>query len=178
MLQDHRMSPHQVIAVALRVFAVWLAVWVLSTLPGLSFAARGDAPAWRFALVFVALVGVLILALWFFPRTIAEKLLSPPLAEPTTSRSSDTWLAMGCALIGLSILTTALPRLVMQMFALYQAASDIAYSDTGGLKSWAIYYVVEVAIAVWLILGARGFRRLFWWARNAGLSKSPDPPQG
>ena len=84
------MSPHQIIGVALRVFAVWLAVWVLSTLPGFSFAARGDAPAWRYALVFVALVSVLILALWFFPRTIAGKLLSPPVSEPTTSASSDT----------------------------------------------------------------------------------------
>jgi hypothetical protein len=85
---------------------------------------------------------------------------------------------MGCALIGLSMLTTALPRLVMQTFALYQAASDVAYSGTGGLKSWAIYYVVEVAIALWLMFGARGFRRLFWWAQNAGLSKPPDRPQG
>lgn len=165
------MSPQQIVAVALRVFAAWLCVDLFRTLPVLSFARRGDAPGFLFVLVFFGLTGLLVLVLWFFPRTIAGKLLSAPVSEPTASISPDTWLAIGCALIGLWMLASTLPRLVAEGFTLYQASSDPGYRDQGVTKSWAIYYVVEVAIALWLILGARGFRKVFWWARYAGLTK-------
>jgi hypothetical protein len=31
-----------------------------------------------------------------------------------------------------------------------------------------VYYVVQIALGVWLLMGARGARRLFWWARTNG----------
>ena len=29
-------------------------------------------------------------------------------------------------------------------------------------------YAIQLAFGVWLLLGAKGFRKLIWWARNAG----------
>ena len=49
----------------------------------------------------------------------------------------------------------------------------------------APHQIIAVAVrlfAVWLLLGARGFRKLFWWMRNVGrpsrsevtANKTPD----
>lgn len=79
------------------------------------------------------------------------------------------WLAMGRALIGLWILTYALPALIRDTFVLPSAES--LYSDASALKSWVLYNLLQVAISLWLIFGGAGFRRLFWWARGAGLGE-------
>jgi hypothetical protein len=114
---------------------------------------------------FLVLTAVLVVALWFFPRSIAEKLLSPDSAKPEPSASPDLWLAMGCALMGLWLLTHALPSLIFDAYALIYVDTT---SDDASLKRSVLYYVVEVAIALWLVFGAKGFRKLFWWARRAG----------
>ena len=66
------------------------------------------------------------------------------------------------------MLTTALPSLVLDSYAL---AYVDATSDNTELKRSVLYYMVEMAIALWLVFGAKGFRRLFWWARQAGYKK-------
>jgi len=46
--------------------------------------------------------------------------------------------------------------------------------DTSSLRHSVLYYLAEVALSVWLILGARGFRKIFWWASNVGINKHSD----
>jgi hypothetical protein len=75
---------------------------------------------------------------------------------------------MGCALLGLWMLTSALPSLVLVTYALLYID---ATSDDTSLKRSVLYYVVEIAIALWLIFGAKGFRKMFWWAQHAGYTK-------
>jgi hypothetical protein len=128
-----------------------------------------DMPGYGFAVTVLALAVLLVAALWLFPRTIARKLLSPDIAKPETSASADLWLAMGCALLGLWLLTSALPTLVFDTYALVHLNPG---DDRGNIPQSVVYYVVEVAIGLWLVFGAKGFRRLFWWARNAGYKKS------
>jgi hypothetical protein len=163
------MSPHQIIAVAARLFAVWLAIHVPGNLyeffePDSSL----NRPSIRWIALCVSIIEVAaMLVLWFFPQTIARKLLTTSTTEPATASSSDTWLRMGCALIGLWVLTTSLPALILDASVLYSAHID----DTSSLRHSVLYYLAEVAISVWLILGARGFREIYWWASNAGISK-------
>jgi len=112
-----------------------------------------------------ALTIAVILVLWFFPQTIAGALLDasrPIAAEPP---SPDIWFAMGCALIGLWLIVPALSSLLYNLSILYlsQRMPDV---DTSNLSYRLIYYVIELAFGVWLLLGARGARRLFWWART------------
>lgn len=165
------MLPHQVAAVAIRLFAIWLGITALRMLPSLLIVGKGKTPGYVYGLFFFALTAVISLLLWFFPSLVVGRVASRPL-ENDTPASSDTWLAMGCALLGLWMLTYAVPALVRDTFVLQSAESD--YSDTSNIKSWVLYNLVEVAIALWLIFGARGFRRLFWWARSAGLRKQAD----
>jgi hypothetical protein len=163
------MSRHQAVAVAVRIFAAWLAVTVLRNLASFAFFKQSDMPGYGLAVAVLALAALLVATLWFFPGTIARKLLSPDNAKPETSASPDLWLAMGCALLGLWLLKSALPTLVFDTYALIHLSYG---DDRGNIPQSVVYYVVEVVIGLWLVFGAKGFRRLFWWARNAGYKKA------
>jgi hypothetical protein len=167
------MTPHQTIAVAVRLFAIWLAITLVSNL--ITFNSQftwQEYPNKLFATVLILTVIALVaLALWFFPLTVARGLLtaaSPQPARASPSASPDTWLAIGCALLGLWVLTAALPALVRESIILN--SSDFA-TDTSEVRHWLIYHLGQVVIGIWLTLGAKGFRGLFWWARNAGIGK-------
>ena len=162
------MSPHQIIAVAVRLFAVWLALEALQAAVAFLIP-PGDLPptAIAAAILFVPVAALIVALLWRFPQTIARKLLSSSAAEPASTASPDSWMAMGCALIGLWIISYALPALIRDtlIWSLYT-------SNSGGLPRELLIRLLDLAarvfIALWLIFGANGFRRLFWWARNAG----------
>ena len=83
---------------------------------------------------------------------------------------------MGCALIGLWLLTTSVPALLLNLYVLAGATDHYAEANSlrHDLKHSVLYNAAEVAIALWLILGARGFRELYWWAQNVGIRKSGD----
>lgn len=164
------MSPHHVVVVALRLFAVWLVAHV----PGqvYEFFAEdrklGD-PTLRLVALCVGVVElIVILGLWIFPSTIARRLLGNAAAEPATPSAADTWLRMGCALLGLWLVCTALPGLLLDVRALFVAQYG---DDTSSIWRTVFYYLSEIAIAIWLILGAAGFRQVVWWARNAGIGE-------
>ena len=160
------MSPHQAVAVAVRLFAAWLGIYVLRTLPSYYFASHRETGGLAFALFLLAVTVVLVFVLWVFPQTIARRLLASQAEPPAAPASPDLWLATGCALIGLWVLTSSLPSAVRETFIISSLSET--EGDTTEVKQYLVYHVVEVAIALWLIFGARGFRKIFWWARTAG----------
>jgi hypothetical protein len=162
-------TPHQIVAVVLRLFAVWLGLQTLRTLPSF-FALNGsEAPGYAYALFLFALSVVLIVALWFFPRTIAGRLLQSHEAQSQPPATVDAWLALGCFLLGVWTLTTTIPRLVINVYALNALSG---YDDKWQLHESLVYNFFELVIALWLIFGAKGIRKLFWWAQNAGTRKA------
>jgi len=163
------MSPHQIIAVAVRLFAVWLAVRLVIATPVYyaQVSAQTGTNSSLLVYVVIALPIALLFLLWRFPLTIAGKLLTSTKHEPENSASPDLWLAMGCALIGLWLLASILPWLTQDLM-LYR---DGFISSGPELRIKLAKYLAEVAISLWLIFGARGFRKLFWWAQNAGHSQ-------
>jgi len=149
-------------------FAVWLGLQALRTLPAFFTVKAFESPRYVWMTFMLAITAVVILALWVFPRTIAGKLLPPPDTDPRPSATPDVWLATGCTLLGLWTLTTTIPRLIYDFFAL-KSMSGI--EDPSELYHWVIYNLVELVIAIWLLLGAKGVRKLFWWAQNVGVRK-------
>jgi hypothetical protein len=173
-------TPHQTIAVAVRLFAIWLLVCFVTKL--IAFASQfswQDSPRKHVAIVLIsAVIAVAVLALWFFPYTIARRLLRTSGTDPTASVAStppDTWLAMGCALLGLWVLTASLPALIRDLVILN--SSDTG-TDTSDIRHWLLYELVRVALGVWLLFGAKGFRRIFWWARYAGMGEPSNNRRG
>lgn len=107
------MAPYQAVAVAVRVFAAWLGIYVLRTAASFVFTPSREVPGFGVAATIVALTGVLVALLWFFPGSIARKILSAENATADSLASPDLWLSMGCALLGLWMLISAVPSLVL-----------------------------------------------------------------
>jgi hypothetical protein len=157
------MSPHQIIAVAVRLFAVWLAVTTVVSAPTFYMQlieVEVSSTASLAAAVFVAALALgIVYVLWRFPLTIAGKLLTTASQEPVESASPDLWLAMGCSIVGLWLITSHLPTLVTMLVF-------------GGIGEWSVSVwlpnLTGLALGLWLVFGARGFRKLFWWTRHAG----------
>ena len=112
------MSPQQIVAVLSRLLAVWLA----NHLPGQAYQiVFASNPSVDWSMTVFAVIGFVVelsvsLALWFFPLVVARNLLRSEERPPPAS--SDVWLAMGCAVIGLWLLGTSLPALVIDAFVL------------------------------------------------------------
>lgn len=113
---------------------------------------------------------LLAVGLWTFPLTIAGKLLPSDVKEPIKIDQPDLWLAMGCALMGLWFVASTTSSFLQDLIL---ARSELApaYSDRPSI--WLGLYLPRTIIGAWLIVGGRGFRRLFWWARVAGHGTAP-----
>jgi len=161
-------TPHQIIAVAARLFAIWLVIYFL---PGvLGFYAQwvkysATSKLLPGIVVTVVTAGIVII-LWRFPQTIARSLIGASRAEPAGPISADTWLAMGCAVIGVWLLASCLPSLVRDLLILQSAGTG---DETSQVKQYLFYDGVRIVIALWLLFGAGGLRKVFWWAQNAGV---------
>jgi hypothetical protein len=164
------MSPHQTIAVGVRVFAVWIAVNLLMNAMGmLSAAKQFSEPSAKWFIGAIVLVTITFaLVLWFFSRTVARLILPGPGTPPAESASPDTWFAIGCSLLGLWVLTGVIPSLARYLFVLFLAQR----SGTSAPEGWhtaALRDVVELGLGFWLLLGAKGIRKLVLWVRTAGV---------
>ncbi len=162
------MTPRQIVALALRLFAVWLGFQALGYVVWFLWG-RGSQPAdYAYVIFMSAFNAVIIPALWFFPRTIARKLLPSDEAPPHSSATADTWLAVGCTLIGLWALTDTVPKLVYDLFLLN------ADSGPNDVQRWVLLtHAVKLGIVVWLVLGGKGVGKIFRWAQTAGLNRAP-----
>lgn len=162
------MRPRQAVALAVRLFAIWLAIQVLRMVPWFFEPGAFQASSHVWNTFVVALSAVIVLILWLSPRIIAGNRLISASGQSRASTSADTWLIVGCMLIGLWALTTTVPRLVYDTIALNSTPYGV---DDSKLHNWVVYNLVELGIAAWLIFGAKGIRRVFRWVQNAGIGK-------
>jgi len=161
------MSPTQAAALGVRLFAIWLAIYCARWAPYLFGVARdSDEIAIIGVTVLATLVSILaVLVLWFFPRTVARAILPASDAAPSVAHSPDTWLAVGCALLGLWVLSDAGPGIV-RMIYVFVYTSRAEQSLPEGWSAGLVYFLAETAIGAWLLLGASGLRNLLRWARS------------
>jgi len=166
------MTPLQILAVAVRLFVVWLAVSTGREILAVyvSGIARGSGDGALLAILSVVIVAAVAIALWYFPKTVARKLISPPDPEPQTSASADSWLAVGCALIGIWLFASSLPAFVRRLLIIHFSYG--VGEDPTDRNVWVFYYLSQIAISLWLIFGAKGLSRLIRWARDAGRNKA------
>jgi hypothetical protein len=165
------MTPHQTLAVAVRLFAILLALYAGRELLGFFVAGRERDDAYVVPIVatMMPLTIAVVCGLWFFPKSIARGLLTLPRDAPAQSFAPDVWLAIGSALIGLWLVASAVPALMRNTFVMYVFRSESV--DKSDLISGLLYYAVQFVVGVALILGANGVRNLISWARSAGTGE-------
>lgn len=165
------MTPHQTLAVGVRLFAIWLVLYVLPGTYSAMLGVESGSPD-IFRLAAVGIVPLVIAALlWFSPLTVAQKLLSNAAETPAPALSPEAWLPVGCTLIGVWLLASALPHIIQDTITLFSGGVAIASID--GFWPWFAYSVAEVIVALWLILSNHGIVRLFRWARSHGTGRTP-----
>jgi hypothetical protein len=162
------MTPHQTLAVAVRLFAILLGLYAARELLGFYIAGRERDDTYALPIVAVAstLAIVVVAALWFFPKSIARGLL--PLSGDTPPKPSapDVWLGFGSSLIGLWLVASAIPALMRNFMVMYIFRSESM--DKSGLISGLLYYAIQFAVGAVLIFGASSVKNFIAWARTAG----------
>jgi hypothetical protein len=159
------MSREDLVAVAARIFAIFLLVTIARSFPSAMALLDQEGPRPSMVLIGVVLASSIAVCaiLWFFPLTIARKLL-PAMSEPRseTAMSGSVALSVGLTLLGVWVLAYALPDTVYwATFFLLTRQTGAGYSAWGHEQIASVATtVVELVLATWLIFGSSGIKRL------------------
>jgi hypothetical protein len=169
----------QFVALGVRIFCIWLAVYILRYAPAFwmlneqqSSTADNRVPLVIGTLVLVAIA----VALWLFPLTVARKLLPrSALDQPISLPPHERIEQAGFCLLGLWLLTQAIPSLVFESFVFYLYTRPGAGLGLRPQEYAALARaLVELAVGVWLLFGAKGLIGILRWARTAGSVTAGD----
>jgi hypothetical protein len=177
------MNIAQVVALGIRLFCIWLAMYLLARVPDallLRYARDGwNSVAVGNLVIFIILIGATI-ALWWFPLAVARKLLPKATLDQPTSLPIDQVQSAGFCLLGLWLLTEAIPPAFYVAVLIYYATRPNAMIVLEPHNYAAIVrMLVEFGLGFWLLFGARGLLGIVQWARSAGAGEpSNSAPHG
>ncbi len=156
------MHKEQIVGIAVRLFAVFLGVYVLRYSSGvIPYVAKSSEYAIGIPfLVAVVVIPILIVVLlWAFPLTIASKLIPGVKTEEQPKAMSGLEAEIiAFSVLGLWVLATAVPDVFHWATFVYLTISSgvgrsgISPEQIGNIISTG----VELAIGFWLLLGSKG----------------------
>jgi hypothetical protein len=163
-------SREDIVAIASRLFAIFIGVTALRTI-GTTFGVAyqsGSAilPSAYFYLAIILTTALSAsLFLWFFPLSIARKLL-PVMKEPQPSVTWQSGNAMELALavLGFWILADAIADAFYwaSFYFFVHQATGTGFETIGAAeKAEMIVTVIELVLGSWFVLGHRGVATLF-----------------
>lgn len=177
------MTPQQIVGLAVRLFAAWVALAGLSAI-GTYFAALsqpGTRDGAAFTLVVPALYFLLAFGLWFFPMAIAHRLVPKTRFDNVLSAQPLELARVGSALIGLWVLATSVPWMgaVLTRVLLFEAANTSYFrSMAADSKFYFVEDVLRIVVGVALVAGSARFAE--WLvplqARSASRMDTNEPP--
>jgi hypothetical protein len=152
------MTPQQIVGLAVRLFAIWLALVSLQYVWAIPAAlAKQNMDGGATFSLFIGLGYIVVAALlWFFPMTVAHRLI-PRTSFENVLRVAPTEAArVGSCLLGLWLLLTSGPALVNYLFRafLVSGTGPVFSSLNVDQRIDLAYYVVQVVISVILIVCA------------------------
>jgi hypothetical protein len=165
------MTNAQIVGLGVRLFAVWLIVYVSRLGPGLwTFNQRQDDTIGIIVVAIVlSLMFLIAVLLWVFPLTVASKLIPRSSLAQSTSLPIEELQRCGFLLLGLWVLSSAIPSFIRYGFLLYHSLRPGAMVELGlNLPAAMLQTGTELIIGIWLLFGARGLLGLLRWARRAG----------
>ena len=173
------MSREDYVAVAARLFALYLAFDILKLTPGAVQLFEDEFGLHWAAMYSVALLLGLLVCwfLWYFPLTVARKLL-PVMRVPTPAISAapPAAMALGITLIGVWFLAYALTDATywLSMLLQYQRMTDMSMLWTAEQTAGVAATAAQLVLACVMIFGSTGIRRLIYRFRHG---ESPvEPP--
>jgi hypothetical protein len=174
------LSKEDVVAIASRIFAIYVVIMTVQSIGALlkmRHAMEMDMTDLTPFLLMIALPLLLAAFLWFFPLTIARKLL-PVLHEPRPALSAARQDVEETVVfvLGLWVLAIAAPDIVYWFILLFRIqnteAASVPLLPDQVAAIWAT--VAQIAIGVWLVFGARGLLGALRRLRYAGAPQKSD----
>jgi hypothetical protein len=167
------MTKEQVLGLAVRLFAIFLFVYGLRSLTGviqLAETASGYSGIWWVAVSYLVIFVCIALMLWFFPVTVARKIL--PKDDRKTGETEISLKdidVVAYSILGVWLLATTIPDVIywLLVLATLEHKGLIPYMTHSRLAS-VIATIIQFGIGIWLMLGAKGLRGLIRKLRYAG----------
>jgi hypothetical protein len=174
------MTPQQFVGVGVRLFAVWLAlsgVRLIMSAPE-ARAMIGEDTAFLLPMGTGIFYLVVSLTLWFFPMAIAHKLVPKTNHTNTLTSSAIEVARVGCCLLGLWLLTAAIPPLFWYVFRAVlnpQVGPFFSGMDVNQKADFAVR-LFEIVIAVLLIVRSGVVARLILRSGDAANETQASAP--
>lgn len=160
------MTPQQIFAVALRVFAIWLALSSIQYLGPVEKSLERPAvyALWNPTHVYGIGAAMLLVALflWFFPMLVAHRLLPHGRFEGRARPQLHETVRLGSALLSLWLWYLVLPRLQMKLTFLvaYGDPAEALLPHSAADKANLMVFGVELLLAFGLLFGGGLLARL------------------
>jgi len=163
-------TPLQALAVGVRLFAVWYALAIVREVLGFFTLPRPLDDT--YALVTViggsAVSSVIVLILWFFPKSIARGLLPASTDVPPQTLSYRAWFSLGTALLGLWFVASSITPMLRNLSVMYVLRPELINADDlKSIRVGVLFYAVEAVLGLCLLFGAKGLSKLLWRIRDA-----------
>jgi hypothetical protein len=165
-------TPHQILIVGIRLLVIFWSLSVLGQMAAAvaTFEQMGAAtlPIW----ISVGIQSLACVFLWFFPATLASKLLrggNSPISPGSASFAE--WRDLLFVTVGIFVLARAIPNALY--FAILAGASEPFSPDfTLEQKVNTFAAALELLIGLGLVFGASGLGSFLQRLRSAGVSSS------
>lgn len=164
------MTAAQVVGLGVRLFAIWLFVYLVSTIP--SSVLFLDSPSAPTGVVVTALASFLLLVvltitMWTSPLSVAKRLIPDPASQSQSHLSAEEIQRIGFCLLGLWMLADAIPSASSwAMFTYYASKPNPTVTFTPQIYASLVHVAVEFVLGVWLVFGAKGLLGFVRWARS------------
>lgn len=141
----------QLVSVVVRLFAVWQITWGIRNLPAF----------WIFDIsnvtieqrIYTLAVAILMMAIgvyfWLFPLVIANKLISSQSSSELPNLNVKQFYKVGVSLIGISVLTDAIPNGGYALVALSLRSSPLDSSAYATI----VRLIITIVMGFWLVFG-------------------------
>jgi len=170
------MTKEQVFGLAVKLFAIYLLVSGLRSITGviqIADHASGFAGIWWVAGSYLFVFVCIALLLWFFPVTVARKLLPKDDRKPEEKDISLKDIdIIAYSILGVWLLATTIPDVIYWILVMYTLEHKglIHYMSHARVAN-VVATTIQFIIGVWLLLGAKGLRGLIRKLRYAGASQ-------
>ena len=171
------MTNAQLLALGVRLFCIWLVVYLLRHVPALwLYFARDnfDREALTVVAVTTIVLVIVVVILWNFPLAVARKLLPRATLDTPTSTALEQLQSALFSLVGIWLISEAVPRFVHFSVVAYQANKMVPPIEmTAASYASVVETIVQFILGVWLLFGARALLRLIRWARGNRIEELP-----
>jgi hypothetical protein len=158
------MTPQQVVAIGIRVLAIWLAVYGLEYCVSVPLSMNAANLAEHSYVAYSIGAAMLMVAalLWLFPMVIAHRILPRTEFENHLRLQPLEAARVGCALVGLWLFARTAPSFAL--FVVRAIANSDGHSVVRSLGAGEnltlVFYVIELALSFVLIYKSAAFARL------------------